>query len=276
MSLSLEPELLDIIDSQTFQDFKDKLKTKEIIKECSDQFKEQYPDVPFDSSSPLYEMACIFAYREMLLRSRINDVCKRLIGKLKEIQEQKRKPFGLKQYYIDEALNFPSVQVSDDPLVKVGVREATVAEGDNGLITISLLADNDDGNAPDKLVEGFNEHINKDEVKVWNDTIKVAKINAIGVELEAQAKPFAGTEIKPDLIKKSFIASWEKSNRLGRSRSRSWIASKLHSENVDEIVVKKISIVRDGKSEELGPNDNIVINSDEWAYLIKDKIKVTH
>ena len=275
MQLNLEPELLNpITQTQDYESIKDDFKVKEIIKDCRDKYLAKHPDVPFDESSPLYEMACIFIYREILLRSRMNDVCKKHIEFLKKIQSEKRKPFGLKQYYIDEAINFPSVQIGEDgPMV--GIRDATGTKYPGGMIELSILADNEDGNPPDELVSKFQEYINRDDVKEWNDTIRVAKIKTIGVEIQVQAKPIYGTQIDPDHIRDKFLEVWEKTNRLGRSRSRSWITSKFHSDNVDEIIIGKISLTRGDTPEELDEDENIAIKPNEWAYLIKDKIKVT-
>lgn len=267
------PDLIDpVAENLSYENIRDNSRAMDIVYDIREKFQKHFPEAVFDESSPLFEMTCQFVYREILLRSRINDVCKKHLEFLKIIQRAKRKPFGLMQYYIDEAVNFEGIKNPDGSIT--GIKDASGVKKTEGTIELSILSDSEDGNPSDELIASFKEYINRDDVKVWNDTIEVARISTIGVEIKAQARPVYGTQIDLSKIKEKFISAWNESNRLGKSRTRSWILSRLHAENVDEIIISEITLIKNNQRIILNKDENISLNATEWAYLIKEKIKV--
>ena len=99
--------------------------------------------------------------------------------------------------------NYEGIKNPDGSIT--GIKDASGVKKTGGTLELSILSDSEDGNPSDELISAFKKYINRDDVKVWNDTIEVAKISTIGVEIKAQARPVYGTQIDLSKIKEKFI-----------------------------------------------------------------------
>jgi phage-related baseplate assembly protein len=221
-------------------------------------------------SDPAAKILEIAAFREMILRERINNAAKAnllafavgddldYLAEFYGIERQTNETdeafrlrikariaafsnAGSKEHYRFHAL-------SSSPHVK----DALASSSTPGLVKISILADSEDGTSSPELLENVRNYINRDDIKMLTDTVEIVGCNIIPlditVEIQTQNSFAIGT------IRENFIAKFNSSKCLGWSPSISWIIANLFTNDVTHIRV-------------LEPSSDIVAATDECVTL---------
>ncbi|WP_447933189.1 baseplate assembly protein [Wolbachia endosymbiont of Dactylopius coccus] len=223
-------------------------------------------------SDPAMKVLEVAAWRELLLRERINEAVKSNLLKFstgedldnlaefygverqkEEDDERFRKRVkakivgwstgGSKEYYRYHAL-------SADRRVKDALVESKVP----GSVEISILSTelSTNGIASEELLDIVRKRVTRDDIRVLTDMITVVGCNIIEIDIHSRI-----SIKRPDIIetvKKKFIEKFEASKRLGWSVTRSWIIANLFVEGVENV-------------ELIEPREDIVVKGNECAFL---------
>ncbi|OAM06082.1 MAG: baseplate assembly protein J [Wolbachia endosymbiont of Dactylopius coccus] len=227
-------------------------------------------------SDPAIKILEIAAWRELLLRERINEAVKSNLLKFstgedldnlaefygverqkEEDDERFRKRVkakivgwstgGSKEYYRYHALSADS-----------RVKDALVESPIPGKVQISILS-TQTGIPPEELLEIVKNQLNREDVRILTDTIEVVSCNIIEIDIHSRI-----SIKRPDIIetvKKKFIEKFETTKRLGRSVTRSWIIANLFVEGVENV-------------ELIEPKEDVVVLGNECANLRNLKIEL--
>ncbi|MFP3021809.1 MAG: baseplate J/gp47 family protein, partial [Wolbachia sp.] len=193
-------------------------------------------------SDPAMKILEVSAWRELLLRQRINEAVKGNLLKFatgedldnlakfygverqkEEEDERFRKRIkakiigwstcGSKEYYRYHAL-------SADRRVKDALVESKVP----GSVEISILS-TELSTASEELLEIVKKQVTRDDIRVLTDTVKVIGCNIM--EIDILSRMSISPVISKEEIKKQFIKKFELAKRLGWSVTRSWIIANL-------------------------------------------------
>jgi phage-related baseplate assembly protein len=220
-------------------------------------------------SDPLIKLLEVCAYRELLLRQRINqsassnllafatgsdlDNLGALYGIARkdgetddEFRERIRLKIvgwstaGPKEAYISHAMN-----------ADARVKEANADSPEPGRVRISILSKEDGGVASEDLIRAVDTYIQRDDIKVLTDTVTVVSAVMIPMNVVANIQLLYSTPPELlDTIRSSFIVDFHKIAGLGISIPRSWIISHLFVngvENVD-LISPAEDVIADGIS----------------------------
>jgi phage-related baseplate assembly protein len=259
------------------------LKTPQVIEELSfeeilQQMKERLVAIDQEytaylGSDPLMKLMEIAAYRELLLRQRINQAAKAnllafatgldldnlaafygISRKENETDEELRerthaKIVGWSSAGSREAYKFHALN-SD-----ARVKEANADSPEPGLVRISVLSKENGGLVSEDLLESVTKYMLREDVRMLTDTVEVVPCGLIEVNIRAKIILMASTP--PEIlstIKSSFILAFSKIAGLGVSISRAWIISNLFVNGVKDV-------------ELLSPVEDILVTEIECAKL---------
>ncbi|WP_264704943.1 baseplate assembly protein [Wolbachia endosymbiont (group A) of Gymnosoma rotundatum] len=223
-------------------------------------------------SDPAIKVLEVAAWRELLLRERINEAVKSNLlkfatgedlGNLAEfygVERQKeedderfRKRIkakiagwstgGSKEYYKYHAL-------SADSRVKDALVESTIP----GKVQISILSTqlSTTGIVSEELLEIVKKQVTRDDIRVLTDTVTVIGCNI--TEIDIHSRMSISSVISKEEIKEQFIKKFEASRRLGWNVTRSWIIANLFVEGVENV-------------ELIEPREDVVVLGNECAVL---------
>ncbi|WP_264686588.1 baseplate assembly protein [Wolbachia endosymbiont (group B) of Rhopobota naevana] len=204
-------------------------------------------------SDPAMKVLEVAAWRELLLRQRINEAVKSNLLKFArgeeldnlaefygaerqdgEEDERFRKRIkarivgsstgGSKEHYRYHAL-------SADSRVKDALVESTIP----GKVQISILSTqlSTTGIALEELLEIVKKQVTRDDIRVLTDTITVIGCNI--TEIDIHSRMSISPVISKEEIKKQFIKKFEANRRLGWNVTRSWIIANLFVEGVENV-----------------------------------------
>jgi phage-related baseplate assembly protein len=235
------------------------------------EIKAQMPaEITLLESDPAAKILEIVAFREMILRERINNAAKanllafasgsdldylaEFYGVARQEGESddafrlrikaKIAAFsnaGSKEHYRFHAL-------SSSPHVK----DALASSPEHGLVKISILSDSEDGQASGELLEIVRDYINRDDIKMLTDTVQIVGCNIIPLDVIVEIA--ASNSFALQSIRDNFIKKFNASKALGWSPSISWIIANLFTDDVTHIKVVQ-------------PITDVVIASDECVTL---------
>ncbi|BET31261.1 MULTISPECIES: baseplate assembly protein [Wolbachia] len=220
-------------------------------------------------SDPAIKILEVAAWRELLLRQRINEAVKSNLLKFatgedldnlaefygverqkEEEDERFRKRIkakikgwstgGSKEYYRYHAL-------SADKRVKDALVESKVP----GSVEISILS-TELSTVPEDLLEIVKKQVTRDDIRVLTDTITVIGCNI--TEIDIHSRMSISPIISKEEIKKQFIKKFEANRRLGWNVTRSWIIANLFVEGVENV-------------ELIEPREDVVVLGNECAVL---------
>ncbi|WP_264377832.1 MULTISPECIES: baseplate J/gp47 family protein [unclassified Wolbachia] len=220
-------------------------------------------------SDPAMKILEVAAWRELLLRQRINEAVKSNLLKFArgeeldnlaefygaerqdgEEDERFRKRIkarivgsstgGSKEHYRFQAL-------SADRRVKDALVESKVP----GSVEISILS-TELSTASEELLEIVKKQVTRDDIRVLTDTVKVIGCNIM--EIDIHSRMSISPVISKEEIKKQFIKKFEASKRLGWNVTRSWIIANLFVEGVENV-------------ELIEPREDVVVLGNECAVL---------
>ncbi|MFP3026561.1 MAG: baseplate J/gp47 family protein [Wolbachia sp.] len=223
-------------------------------------------------SDPAIKILEVAAWRELLLRERINEAVKSNLLKFatgenldnlaefygverqkEEEDERFRKKVkakikgwstcGSKEYYRYYALSADS-----------RVKDALVESPIPGKVQISILSTqlSTTGIALEELLEIVKKQVTRDDIRVLTDTVTVIGCNIM--EIDIHSRMSISPVISEEEIKKQFIKKFEASKRLGWNVTRSWIIANLFVEGVENV-------------ELIEPKEDVVVLGNECANL---------
>ncbi|WP_143688959.1 baseplate assembly protein [Wolbachia endosymbiont of Laodelphax striatellus] len=230
-------------------------------------------------SDPAMKVLEVAAWRELLLRQRINEAVKGNLLKFatgedldnlaefygverekEEEDERFRKRVkakiagwstgGSKEYYKYHALSADS-----------RVKDALVESPIPGKVQISILSTqlSTTGIVSEELLEIVKKQVTRDDIRVLTDTVTVIGCNIM--EIDIHSRMSISPVISKEEIKKQFIKKFELAKRLGWSVTRSWIIANLFVEGVENV-------------ELIEPKEDVVVLGNECANLRNLKIEL--
>ncbi|WP_353277840.1 baseplate J/gp47 family protein [Wolbachia endosymbiont (group A) of Agelastica alni] len=220
-------------------------------------------------SDPAMKILEVAAWRELLLRQRINEAVKSNLLKFAmgedldnlaefygverekgEDDERFRKRIKAKIFGWSTGGNYRYYALSADTRVKDALVESPVP----GKVQISILSTqlSTIGIPPEELLEIVRNQLNREDVRILTDTIEVVSCNII--EIDIHSKISISSITSEEEIKKQFIEKFEASKKLGWSITRSWIIANLFVEGVENV-------------ELIEPREDVVVLGNECAVL---------
>ncbi|APR98554.1 baseplate assembly protein [Wolbachia endosymbiont of Folsomia candida] len=229
-------------------------------------------------NDPAVKILEVAAWRELLLRQRINEAAKANLLKFaegsdldhlaefygvernrEEGDEAFRKRIkariagwstgGSKEHYRFHALSADS-----------RVKDALVESPNPGSVQISILSTElSTGGVPsEELLQIVRKQLNSQDIRVLTDTIEVVNCNIMAIDI--QSRITAVSEETIEAAKKQFIEKFEAAKRLGWNVTKSWIIASLFVEGVQNV-------------ELIEPREDIEIKGNECATLGNLKIE---
>ncbi|WP_264953913.1 baseplate assembly protein [Wolbachia endosymbiont (group A) of Endotricha flammealis] len=258
---------LNIVEKPNFEEIFSRMK-EELVKR----------DASFTGlveSDPAMKVLEVAAWRELLLRERINEAVKSNLLKFatvdnlaefygverqkEEEDERFRKRVkakiagwstgGSKEYYKYHALSADS-----------RVKDALVESPIPGKVQISILSTqlSTTGIVSEELLEIVKKQVTRDDIRVLTDTVTVIGCNIM--EIDIHSRMSISPIISEEEIKKQFIEKFEASRRLGWNVTKSWIIANLFVDGVENV-------------ELIEPREDVVVLGNECANLRNLKIE---
>ncbi len=227
-------------------------------------------------SDPAMKILEVAAWRELLLRERINEAVKSNLLKFArgndldnlaefygverengEKDEQFRKRIKARIVGSSTGENYRYYALSADTRVKDALVESPVP----GKVQVSILSTelSTTGIPLEELMEIVKNQLNREDVRILTDTIEVVSCNIIEIDIHSRI-----SIKRPDIIetvKKKFIEKFEASKRLGWSITRSWIIANLFVDGVENV-------------ELIEPREDVVVQGNECAFLKSLKVEL--
>jgi phage-related baseplate assembly protein len=233
----------------------EELSFEEILQRMKEDLAARAPEyTAFLGSDPVMKLMEVAAYRELLLRQRINQAAKAnllafatgsdldnlavfygLERKENEPDEELRervhaKIVGWSSAGSREAYKFHAL--NSDPRVK----EANADSPELGLVRISVLSKENGGVVSQDLLEKVTAYMLREDIRMLTDTVEVVPCGLIVVNVRAKIILMSSTP--PEIlntIKTAFISAFNKIAGLGVSISRAWIISNLFVNGVKDV-----------------------------------------
>jgi phage-related baseplate assembly protein len=233
----------------------EELSFEEILQRMKEDLAARAPKyTAFLGSDPVMKLMEVAAYRELLLRQRINQAAKAnllafatgsdldnlslfygIARKEGETDEELRtrvhaKIVGWSAAGSREAYKFHALN-SD-----ARVKEANADSPEPGLVRISVLSKEDGGVVSADLLEAVTKYMSREDIRMLTDTVEVVPCGLIEVNVKAKIILMSSTPLEIlNTIKSSFILAFSKIAGLGVSISRAWIISNLFVNGVKDV-----------------------------------------
>lgn len=216
-------------------------------------------------SEPLVLVIEIFAYRETLLRARVNDAARdvTLAYATGAMLDHLVALLGVKRLVIEAArpeTNTPAVMESDDSLRRRAllapeaysvagpagayVSHALGADGDvldasattpsPGVVLVTILSRQNDGVPSVELLDKVFSVVAADDVRPLTDHVQIQAAQIVPFDIKAAVSTFAGPDsaVVMDEARRRLNDYLDRSYRLGRDVTRSGIIAALHTDGV--------------------------------------------
>ena len=227
-------------------------------------------------SDPAIKILEVAAWRELLLRERINEAIKSNLFKFatgedldnlaefygverekEEDDERFRKRIKAKIKGWSTGGNYRYHALSADRRVKDALVESPIP----GKVQISILSTqlSTTGIVSEELLEIVKKQVTRDDIRVLTDTITVIGCNI--TEIDIHSRMSINPVISEEEIKKQFIKKFEANRRLGWNVTRSWIIANLFVEGVENV-------------ELIEPREDVMVLGNECANLRNLKIEL--
>lgn len=239
----------------------------EILAEIKSKMPEEITLLESDPATKILE---IVAFREMLLRERINNAAKAnllsfstgsdldYLAEFYGVERQENElddafrlrikariaafsTAGTKEHY-----RFHALSSSTD------VKDALASSPNSGLVRISILSTSEDGQASEELINIVKNHIMRDDIKMLTDAVEVVGCTVIPLNIKIEIK--ATNSFVLNSIRSNFINKFNTTKSLGWSPSISWIIANIFTDDVTHIKVAS-------------PSEDIQVASDECVAL---------
>lgn len=242
-----------------------------IVAACKARLNELMPElepVLAIPSEPLVLVIEIFAYRETLLRARVNDAARdvTLAYATGAMLDHLVALLGVKRLVIEAArpeTNTPAVMESDDSLRRRAllapeaysvagpagayVSHALGADGDvldasattpsPGVVLVTVLSRQNDGVPSAELLNKVFAVVAADDVRPLTDHVQIQAAQIVPFEIKATVSTFAGPDsaVVMDEARRRLNDYLDRSYRLGRDVTRSGIIAALHTDGVQNV-----------------------------------------
>lgn len=242
-----------------------------IVAACKARLNELMPElepVLAIPSEPLVLVIEIFAYRETLLRARVNDAARdvTLAYATGAMLDHLVALLGVKRLVIEAArpeTNTPAVMESDDSLRRRAllapeaysvagpagayVSHALGADGDvldasattpsPGVVLVTVLSRQNDGVPSAELLNKVFAVVAADDVRPLTDHVQIQAAQIVPFEIKAAVSTFAGPDsaVVMDEARRRLNDYLDRSYRLGRDVTRSGIIAALHTDGVQNV-----------------------------------------
>lgn len=259
----------------------EELSLSEILEQMRNKLIEIAPEfTAYLESDPLIKLMEVAAYRELLLRQRVNQAAKANLLAFatgsdldnlaafygierteNETDDELRtrtqaKIVGWSSAGSRDAYKFHAL--NSDPRVK----EANADSPEPGLVRISILSKENNGVVSDDLLETVSDYMQRDDVRMLTDTVQVVACNLIDIDVRAKITLMSSTPIEfLGTIKRSFRNAFAKIVGLGVSISRSWIISNLFLDGVKDVQL-------------LSPIADVEVSETECARLLDVELSI--
>lgn len=211
-------------------------------------FKARYPDyTALVESDPAVKIFEVCAYRELLLRNRINEAANAnlLAFAIGSDLDHLAAFYGVARLTNedDEALRlrirdkimgwssaggvahyrYWAMSASGD------IRDVAVDSPQSGVVRISVLAKGNDDTCPAQIIDAVKSVVLRDDVKVLTDTVQIVPADLIKTNIEANIWLYPDTpEQAIASIQDALLAQLDANDGLGWDLTQSWIISQLH------------------------------------------------
>ncbi|WP_341808556.1 baseplate J/gp47 family protein [Wolbachia endosymbiont (group E) of Neria commutata] len=255
----------------------EKLSYEEILSRMKEELIHRDPTFSaLTETDPAIKILEIAAWRELLLRQRINEAAKANLlrfatgidldhlaefygveRKDEEDDERFRKRVkakivgwstgGSKEHYRFYALS-----------TDIRVKDALVESLIPGSVQISILSK--DGVPSEELLDTVRKQVNRDDVRVLTDTVEVVSCKIIPIDIYAKISihPMTPQDII-EAAKRQLIEKFESSKGLGWDITRSWIIASLFVEGIQNIELVEPSIDVTVEGNECSCLDNLKV-----------------
>lgn len=214
------------IRDDIIKDFIDILKKNE-------KDKNKYKNFTLQSDDPLYAAISSFAYREILLKQRINSTAAIFCQNLEKIRKEQPESVGLKGYYEAIALENPKVR---DAFAK-GQGEGVV------IVYVCIESTREKAEEIKKELEEIRLEIqstlNKPTKKMLGDEITVQLATAVPFKVTPKLYLKPGTTVDMSKVISNLENRFNQANRIGKNFDKSWFIGNLFSKEVDKVVIKE-------------------------------------
>ena len=254
-------QLPNIIEPLNFEEIFSRMKEELICRDSS--------FTALIESDPAIKILEVAAWRELLLRERINEAVKANLLKFaggtdldhlaefygverngEEDDENFRKRIkakikgwstgGSKEHYRYHALSADS-----------RVKDALVESPVEGKVRISILSTKLSTDI-EELLNIVKKQVTRDDIRILTDTIEVVNCNIIQVNIHAKIEALSEDTIED--AKKQLIERFEATKRLGWNVTKSWIIANLFVEGVQNV-------------ELIEPEEDVLVKGNECALL---------
>lgn len=227
----------------------------------------------FLESDPLIKLLEVCAYREFILRHRINEAASANllafatgsdldylaefygVGRGESESDDdfrnrvQAKIIGWTTAGSKEAYRYHAL--SSDARVK----DARADSPEAGVVRISVLSEENGGEVSDDLLLNVKNYLNREDIRVLTDKLVVEPCNIIKISVIAKIELMNSTpqEIL-ETIKEKFIQKFKEVAVLGNSISKNWITANLFVSGVKNVVL-------------ISPQEDVSVLDTECAYL---------
>ena len=233
----------------------EELSLTKILEQMRDRFIELAPEfTAYLESDPIIKLMEVCAYRELLMRQRINQAAKaNLLAFATESDLDNLAAF----YGINRNENESDDELRERTQARIEgwstagsraaykfyalnsdsrVKEANADSPEPGLVRITILSKENNGVVTDDLLEEVNAYMQREDIRMLTDTVQVVPCNLIDIDVRAKITLMSSTPTEfLSSIKNSFRKSFDKIAGLGVSISRSWIISNLFLDGVQDV-----------------------------------------
>lgn len=279
------PTIIEALDYET------------ILEQLLSDFQTRYPQ--FNAvleSEPVIKLLEVFAYRELLLRARVNDAAKAVMLAYAQASDldQIAANVGVKRacmdegnpqaippipatFEVDESLR-ARTQMAPEGWSTAGssgayifyalsahaqVKDVSVTSPSPGIVQVTILTHSGTGAASDEILQAVNTALNDEKIRPLTDCVKVQSALIIPFDVKAQlilqTGPSAGLVMQES--QQRLTAYFAQQHRLGACVSRSGIFAALHGVGVERVELKSPRHDIKAKSEQAPYCSSIKITS---------------
>ncbi|MBV2183858.1 MAG: baseplate J/gp47 family protein [Rhizobium sp.] len=226
-----------------------------IFSELQTEFQSRYPDYSaLLASDPAVKLLEVAAYREVLLRNRINAAAKasllafatgsdldhlaafygveRLSGEPDEALRLRTRQRIIGFANAGGAAHYRYWALSASP----EVADVEVDSPEPGRVRISVLAKGEEESVPDAVLDAVRAVVLKDDIRVLTDTVEVVPAELIPVTVTARLWLYPDAPMETfNAIQVTFIATFAANAGLGWDLTRSWVIGQLQRPGVHKV-----------------------------------------
>ena len=198
---------------------------------------------PIQVDDPLYQAISAFAYRELLLKQRINTVAAQYCKDLERIRQELPGVVGTKEYYEKKILSRKGGFEIIDSFAK------NLGEGNIKIFVLLEEYDLEKENkekreydrekvlSKEEFLKDALETLNKPNSKLFGDELSLEEVKEKTFSLTIKLSVKAGRTVDGEKIRQNLVKKFLETNRIGKSFDASWFVAHSFSEEIEKVVV---------------------------------------